>query len=263
VEVIIKALFHCSRMLASKRLQTTNYILCKIHTVIREGKTAILLRYIHTYSPAMTILSPAYDNKIVRKYSARTIEHKLENKTALQEELKWIPEPKQPLICLPCGMTDQLGGDLLEKVLPGIMELPVNIVIRGRGSKKYGELFSRMSKEASHRIAIMQDDETSVRKMLAGSDIAMFFSETADSDILENTLRYGVIPVAMPHEVLHNYNPIQESGNAFVYEKASPWLCFASLVRALETCKFPYDWRTIQRHAIESMDRSTVEEITN
>ena len=156
-------------------------------------------------------------------------------------------------------MTDELGGDLLEKVLPGILELPVNIVIRGRGSKKYGEYFSTMTKEYKQRIAIMSDDEDSIRKMLAGCDIAMFLADIPETEMLENVLRYGTVPVSMPHELLENYNPVQESGNAFVYEKTTSWLCFASLVRALETCKFPYDWRTIQRHAIESMDRRTAE----
>ncbi len=205
----------------------------------------------------MTILSPAYDNKIVRKYSARTIEHKMENKTALQEELKWIPEPKQPIVCLPTGITDELGGELLEKVLPGLLELPVGIVIRGRGSKKYGELFTKLSKSAGHRIAILPDDEESMRKMLAGSDVALFFSNS-DTETTENALRYGAIPVSLPSASLDNYNPVQESGNSFVYEEATMWQCYGSLVRALETFKFPYDWRTIQRHAIESMDRKTV-----
>lgn len=205
----------------------------------------------------MPILSPAYDNKIARKYSARTIEHKLENKTSFQEELGWIAEPKQPVICLPTGITDALGGALLEQVIPGLMELPISIVIRGRGSKKYGELFTKLSASAPHRISIVPDDETSVRKMLAGSDIALFLADHNDEEILENCLRYGTVPVSLRSNLLDDYNPVQESGNAFVYESASSWQCFAALVRALETFKFPYDWRTIQRHAIESMDRRT------
>ena len=205
----------------------------------------------------MPILSPAYDNKIARKYSARTIEHKLENKTVFQEELGWIPEPKQPVICIPTGITDALGGALLEQVLPGLMQLPISIVIRGRGSKKYGELFTKLSSGAAHRISIIPDDETHVRKMLAGSDISLFFADHDDDEMLENCLRYGTVPVSLQKDILDNYNPVQESGNAFVYESESPWLCYGALVRALETFKFPYDWRTIQRHAIESMDRRT------
>ena len=204
----------------------------------------------------MPVLSPAYDNKIARKYSARTIEHKMENKTALQEELHWVAEPKQPVVCIATGMTDTLGGALMEQVMEGLLELPISIVIRGRGSKKYGEYFTQLQKNHSHRIAIVQDDDDHLRSMLAGSDIAMFFAEPESGD-LENALRYGAVPVSLPNVLLENYNPVQESGNAFVYEQGNPWLCFGSLVRALETFKFPYDWKTIQKNAIESMDRRT------
>ncbi len=203
----------------------------------------------------MSNLSPAYDNKIARKYSARTIEHKMENKLALQDELGWMQEPKQPIVCLPCGSTDALGGALMEQLLPGLLELPINIVIRGRGAKKYGELFTSLFKAHPHRIAIMQDDEQNMRKMLAGSDIAVFFAESDEDGERDNALRYGTIPVSLANVELENYNPVQETGNAFVFEEATHWQCFAALVRALETFKFPYDWRTIQRHAMNAMDK--------
>lgn len=206
----------------------------------------------------MPVISPAYDNKIVRKYSARTIEHKVDNKVALQESVGWVDEPKQPVVTIISGMTDALGGELLEKMMEGLLELPISLVIRGRGSKKYGELFTKLSKTHSHRIAILQDNEANLRTMLSGSDIAMFFSNPEEED-LENALRYGVIPISLPHELLENYNPVQESGNAFVYAEATVWQGFASLVRALETFKFPHDWRTIQRNAMECMDRKDAE----
>lgn len=207
-----------------------------------------------TLKHTMTQLSPAYDNKIPRKYCARTIEHKMENKKALQEQLGWPVEPKQPILCISTGMTDALGGELMEQVLDGVLELPVALLIRGRGSSKYGEFFTKLAKNNGHRIKIIPDDEVNLRRMLAGADIALFFSTQQDPDELENALRYGVIPVAMPADVLEDYNPVQESGGAFIYQEATPWQCFASLVRALETFKFPYDWKTIQRNAMEAME---------
>ena len=203
----------------------------------------------------MTPLSPAYDNKIARKYSARTVEHKVDNKLKLQEELGWVEEPRQAIICVPVGTTDALGGALLEQILPGLLELNVGIVIRGKGSKKYGELFTKLTKIAPHRIAIVPDDELHMRKLLAAADMALFLSDKDEDGELDNCLRYGTIPLSPARDGLQNYNPVQESGNAFVYEESTSWQCFASLVRALETFKFPYDWRTIQRHAMEAMDR--------
>ncbi len=201
----------------------------------------------------MPTFSPAYDNKIARKYSARTIEHKVENKIVLQEEVGWMAEPKQPIISIISGMTDALGGPLFEQLLPGLMELPVSTLVRGRGSNKYGEMLMKMSKSSGYKLKVISDNETSMRKMLAGSDMALFLAPVQDSSDIEHCLRYGVIPVSLPHTLLESYNPVQETGNAFTYEKATVWQCFASLVRAIETFKFPYDWRTIQRHAMETM----------
>jgi len=178
----------------------------------------------------------------------------MENKAALQEELGWMDEPKQAMICLPTGLTEAQGGALFEAVLPGLLELPIGIVVLGRGNKKYGDIVSKLSKDSSHRIAVIQDDEDEVRKMFAGSDMALFFSEN-DDEVLRASLRYGCVPIAFSSDLLENYAPAQESGNAFVYEEMNQWQCFASIVRALETFKFPYDWRTIQRHAIECMER--------
>lgn len=209
----------------------------------------------------MNVLSPAYDNKIARKYSARTIEHKMENKLALQEAVGWIEEPKVPVICIPTGMSDELGGELLMNLLPGLLELPVSIAIRGRGGKKYGEMFLELAKTHSHRIAIVGDDDVSIRKLLAGSDMALFLSPSDQDGEVENALRYGAIPISPAQSVLENYNPVQETGNAFIYEQPTVWQCYASVVRAVETFKFPYDWRTIQRHAMDTVDRKTQAEV--
>lgn len=202
----------------------------------------------------MTPTTPSYDNKIARKYSSKTLEEKVKNKLALQEELHWVAEPKRPIVCIPTGMTDALGGKLLEQIMPALEQLPVEILVRGRGSEKYGKMFTELSKNQKHRLAILPDDDVSVRKMLAAADIALFFADAEGSEELEMALAYGVIPIAPESKSLDNYNPVQETGNAFTYENVTVWQCFAALVRALETLKFPYDWRTIQRHAMKGTE---------
>jgi glycogen synthase len=137
----------------------------------------------------------------------------------------------------------------------GILELGVGLVVRGRGSDSFGALFTSLEKKYDHAVKILADEETSMRKMLAGADIALFCAKGKECEAeLGAALRYGVIPVAPAQTMLANYNPVQESGNSFTFEEATPWQCFAALVRALETFKFPYDWRTIQRSAMESME---------
>ncbi len=197
--------------------------------------------------------SPSYDNKIARKYSAKTLEEKVQNKLALQEELGWPEEKKVPVVCVPVALTDANGARLFLEILPGLMELNVQLLVIGKGNKEIGEAISHLAKEKKHRVAIVKDTEDDRRKMYAAADMALFLADTNDVEELQHCLNYAAVPLAPATKALDNYNAVQESGNAFLYEKPNLWQCFASVARAAETFQFPYDWRTIQRHCMESV----------
>ncbi len=196
--------------------------------------------------------SPHTDTHIAHRYSSSSLDQKLLNKTALQEELGWVPEPKRPVICLPAGMSEKLGGELFQQVLPGLLSLPIEILVVGKGSASFGSLFTKLSKEHKHRVAILPASETSLSKIYAASDMALFLANPASQKELTECLHYGVVPISLPCDALEDYDPVQEAGNAFVFPESNPWLCFMSLVRALETYKLPFDWRTIEKHGMNS-----------
>ena len=202
----------------------------------------------------MPPLSPLSDSKIARPYSARTLQDKVQNKTALQRELGWPMEPKSAILCLPAGMSEGLGGALFRELLSGLLTLPLQIIVLGVGSAEYGTLFTELEKERRHRLAIIPNAEENIRKMYAASDLALFLNDPSDRDELQHCLQYGVIPVAPECKTLEDYNPVQETGDSFLFpEASSAWPVFAAIVRALETFKFPFDWRTIQRHGMEKV----------
>lgn len=194
--------------------------------------------------------SPSTDNSIISPYSEKTLEKKLQNKLALQEEFGWPPEEKRAMLCLPAGMSEEQGGPLLTAVLTGLLELPLELLILGKGTREFGKMFSHIREQEPHRIGIVPNEERAVRKMYAAADMALFLTEPLHTPELSLCLRYGVIPIAPTTDTLENYNPNQERGYAFLYDPLSPWKCFAALVRALETYRFPFDWRNIQKAAM-------------
>lgn len=198
----------------------------------------------------MSPLSPATDTAIARKYGVDSLELKAANKVALQEDLGWAPEPKRPMLCLPTGITEQLGGELLQQLMEGLLSLPIEIVVLGKGTAAYGEYLSEISKNHSHRVAIIPNEDTAVRRMLAASDMALFLADASDTPELTACLRYAAVPICLRTKSLLNYDPNQESGNAFLYDKENVWSVFAAVVRALETYRFPFDWKTIQKHCM-------------
>ena len=198
-------------------------------------------------------MTPATDQKIAQRYTAASLEKKGKNKQSLQEELGWPAETKRPIVCLPAGMSEALGGALLEEVLPGLLSQDVQLLILGKGSSHYGDLFTKLAKEHPHRIAIIVNEEVAIRKMYAAADMALFLSDPAGSEELPQALSYGVVPIAPTTSALEDYNPVQEAGNAFLYTENTPWHSFGALVRSMETHRFPFDWRTIQKNCMGSV----------
>ena len=185
-----------------------------------------------------------------------TYELKQQSKVALQESFGWPAEAKRPMLCLPAGMSEKLGGALFTELLPGLLTLPVEILVVGKGSATYGSLFTTLAKEHRHRVHIVPDTEETLGTMYAASDMALFLSDPANTKELRLCMTSGIVPISVPCRSLENYDPVQESGNAFLSESAHPWQCFAALVRAMETYKLPFDWRTIQRNGMEVMRNS-------
>ncbi len=213
---------------------------------------AILRGNIHLHKPStMSSLSPATDTAIAKKYAADHLELKVQNKTALQEELGWTPEPKRAMVCLPMGVSEKLGGNLLKELIPGLLTLPVEMVILGKGSSEFGAYLTELAKEHSHRIAIVPNDEKNIRKMFAAADMALFLSDATNTPELEAALCYGTIPLCPLTKSIKAYDPNQESGEGFLYDKETVWHAYGSIVRALETFRFPYDWKTIQKACME------------
>ncbi len=201
----------------------------------------------------MSAFLPAFDDLIESKFSIGSIEQKIQNKTALQKELGWPVEPKRPMLCLPAGMTEKLGGPLLTEVLPGILSQQMELLVLGKGSSTYGSIFMHLAQEQRYRVHIISESEEDMHRMFAAADMALFLSDPTHMEELEHCLAYGVVPLSPTTPLLEDYNPIQETGNAFVFGTPSKWTAFAAIVRAVETYKFPFDWRTIVRHCMETM----------
>jgi starch synthase len=202
-------------------------------------------------------ITPSTDKMIACTYSASSLEKKLQNKTALQQDLGWVKEPKRPLICMPTKTNDEMGGELLKELIPGLLALDIELVIRGNGSRDYGKFFTTLADEHKHRFAILPNDEAHIRQMYAAADMALFCTDPKGLSEVEHALAYGAIPIAPLSKALENYNPIQESGNAFLFnlchgEPVEPWNAFAAVVRAVETYRFPFDWRTIQKQCMNA-----------
>jgi hypothetical protein len=58
----------------------------------------------------------------------------------------------------------------------------------------------------------------------------------------------GIVPVmkAGLHLDAENYNPVEESGNAFLFSELDPWHIHTALIRSIENYAFSYDWENLR-----------------
>lgn len=166
----------------------------------------------------------ALDNLLKRKTAA---------KIRMAQELSF--SKKKPLIGI---FADQeIEHSKLLKILEGMNFVEAQVVILSDAHEDFGGA-KALKYERENR-----------KHLLEACDIALVF----DFSDVEEMLLHGVIPVSSKRPEVVDYNPNRETGNSFVYRDQSPWGIFAAVVRAIETFKFPYDWKHIVRQGITSV----------
>lgn len=144
-----------------------------------------------------------------------------------------MAKTKTPLklkVRIPHVILDVRDADpaLLENLLPGLDEVPARFRVLGNGLKTVSHVFSlEEALEEGHIWVVL------------GKHLPREFPL-----IIER----GIVPVMQSglHPGAENYNPVEESGNAFLFPKASAWNVHAALIRSLENFAFHYDWENLR-----------------
>ncbi|HID91657.1 TPA: hypothetical protein EYG96_02720 [Candidatus Gracilibacteria bacterium] len=186
-------------------------------------------------------------NKKIKK-TVLTIKEKFQRKYGLYEDKNHF------IVFIATPLFDENNSNLWADLLPGLSDMGFQIVIRGNASEKNKEIAMAFAEDHSALCTIIDEDE--YLEAYEVSDILLTFSQDK-STILEvqHALSKGVIPIIahdFPLDILENYNPNLENGNSFMYYKQTPWSIFATIIRAYENYRFPYDWRNLCKSAIKS-----------
>nr|HPO05639.1 hypothetical protein [Candidatus Gracilibacteria bacterium] len=201
----------------------------------------------------MNRFSPANDPVLKQNYDRKTIKNKTENKIALQKELELQINQEIMMIALIGELSDQNDGEMILESLPALIELGFQIVIRGRGSKKYQTRIESLLNMHPLQIAVVNDDSASLRKLYAAADVGIItYYDKEMEETLAQILSYGLVPISTNHPDLANFDPINEKGNAFIIKRNNTWQLIASIVRANENYKFSYDWKNLQKSVMKT-----------
>lgn len=97
--------------------------------------------------------------------------------------------------------------------------------------------------------------KNSKKEALAISDtIFLFPSQTSEVHSIYEFLEYKTVPISfktsVTRKILNSFDPLQEKGNCFLYERENMWSMFEAIIKAKETYRFSYDWETLLRACV-------------
>ena len=180
---------------------------------------------------------------------------KKENKRALQQELGLVQDDGKFIVSLISRLTNQKGLDLVNAILPQILDDYTQMIVLGTGDRQYEDTFRYY--ENTHRgmfSACIQYDESRAHRIYAGSDALLVPSRFEPCGLTQlNAMHYGTLPIVREtgglRDTVEPYNNITGAGNGFTFDRYDAGLLLDAINRAkTEFFNNRYHWdEVVQR----------------
>ena len=185
------------------------------------------------------IWNPATDKLLASKYDAESaIKKKKANKKALQESLGLDVDDNKMVIGLISRLTNQKGLDLVNDVIPGIMDGNTQVVVLGTGDAQYEDTFRYYEdKYKGSFCAYIAYNENVAHNIYAGCDALLVPSRFEPCGLTQLiSMRYGAVPIVREtgglKDTVQPYNAFENTGNGFTFDRYESGLLYDAINRA-------------------------------
>lgn len=183
--------------------------------------------------------NPATDPALAVNYDiTNVLDHKWQNKLALQQELGLVQDQGKFVIGLISRLTNQKGLDLVNAIVPELMDGNTQVIVLGTGDKQYEDTF-RYYENAYRGMfsACIQYDESRAHRIYAGADALLVPSRFEPCGLTQlNAMHYGTLPIVREtgglKDTVQPYNLFDGEGNGFTFDRYDAGLLLDAINRA-------------------------------
>ncbi len=182
-------------------------------------------------SSADRLLAAVYDRETV-------LDKKKENKKALQDQLGLEQNEDKFVLGLISRLTNQKGLDLVNTILPALMDGNTQVVVLGTGDAQYENSFRYF--EDAYRGSVCSNimyDEGRAHSIYAGADallVPSLFEPCGLTQLI--AMRYGTVPIVREtgglKDTVEPYNEFSDQGNGFTFDRYEAGLLLDAVNRA-------------------------------
>lgn len=204
------------------------------------------------------INNPKTDRCLFENYDVNSIEDKLKNKIKLQKLLNLDVNPDIPMVAIVSRLVYQKGLDLINHMMPEIVNEKLQLVVLGTGEHQYQAMFhyydSHYSKNVSANITF---DSSLAQKIYAASDIFLMPSLFEPCGIGQMiAMRYGSLPIVREtgglKDTVTSYNEYTKEGNGFTFKNYNAHEMFFTIQKAIKLYNDKNIWNRLVKNAMST-----------
>lgn len=193
--------------------------------------------------------NPATDPALNIHYNAdNAVEMKKQCKAALQQELGLPVDDHKIVLGLISRLTDQKGLDLINTIIPQVMDGHTQVVVLGTGDKVYEDSFAAYDAGYEDFKAVLKYDEPLAHRIYAAADALLVPSRFEPCGLTQlNAMHYGTLPIVREtgglKDTVEPYNAFEGTGNGFTFDRYNAYLLLDAINRAKNTFfNYRADW---------------------
>ena len=196
------------------------------------------------------IWNPAVDVRLYENENydiTNVLDKKKENKRKLQEELGLEQDGHKFVIGLISRLTNQKGLDLVNAILPQVMDEHTQFVVLGTGDRVYEDSFRYYENAYKGNVCSnIMYDETRAHRIYAGADALLVPSQFEPCGLTQLiAMHYGTVPIVREtgglKDTVEPYNMYSNWGNGFTFDRYDAGLLLDAINRA-KTFYFENRW---------------------
>ena len=183
--------------------------------------------------------NPETDPALAENYGlGNVLDHKMANKLALQKELGLEQDTGKFVIGLISRLTNQKGLDLINAIVPQVLDGNTQVVVLGTGDKQYEDAFRAYEGRYKGTFsACIQYDEGRAHRIYAGADALLVPSRFEPCGLTQlNAMHYGTLPIVREtgglKDTVEPYNEFNGEGNGFTFDRYEAGLLLDAINRA-------------------------------
>jgi len=199
--------------------------------------------------------NPMKDPFLAKPFDRESLKARRDCKAALQMSLGLPTLPETPLLGMVARFDPQKGVDLLDELLPELLDRGVQVVVLGHGDARIVQKLLRHAREYPQSLRIRTDfNEPLAHHIYGGADLFLMPSRFEPCGLSQMiAMRYGAIPVAARTGGLQDtIEPVgHASGTGFLFAPGSAPAFLGAIREALHWFTDKSAWTAIQKRAMQ------------